>query len=148
MLNQCRSWTFRAPTHSKHCIPNWPSRESCCVSRVPAVCSGRCSNAPEFTRRSARRTFSTQSTPPPRDSGATATPAMRRKIISTVAIALLVACLFADARSQQQQPETRTELWSEADVYVPLNEKWRLFFRYSLRKAEETREDLESTVGA
>ena len=73
---------------------------------------------------------------------------MRRKITRTVAVVLLVVGLFADARSQQQQPETITELWSEVDVYVPLNEKWRLFFRYSLRKAEETREDIESTVGA
>lgn len=71
---------------------------------------------------------------------------MRRKIIRYVAVALLVAGLSADARSQQS--ETRTELWTEADFYVPLNEKWRLFFRYSLRKAEETRDNLESTLGA
>jgi hypothetical protein len=75
---------------------------------------------------------------------------MRRKIIRTVSIVLLFAGSFGDVRGvrAQQQPDTRTELWTEADVYVPLNEKWRLFFRYSLRKAEETREDLESTVGA
>jgi uncharacterized protein DUF2490 len=72
---------------------------------------------------------------------------MRRKIIRAVAVGLLVAGLFADAQSQQQQSETLKELWTDADAYVPLNEKWRLFFRYSLRKAEETREDLESTVG-
>ena len=68
---------------------------------------------------------------------------MRRRVIRTVSIVLLVAGLSVDALSQQ--PETRTEVWTQADVYVPLDEKWRLFFLFSSSRAEETREDREST---
>ena len=71
---------------------------------------------------------------------------MRRRVIRTVSIVLLVAGLSVDALSQQ--PETRTEVWTQADVYVPLDEKWRLFFLFSSSRAEETREDRESTLGA
>lgn len=63
-------------------------------------------------------------------------------------IVALMVSLPIGVRCQQQQPDTRTELWSEVDVYVPLDEKWRLFFIFTLNRAEETREDLESTLGA
>ncbi len=72
---------------------------------------------------------------------------MRRNISRAVAIAFLIVGLCIGARAQQQA-DTRTETWSEVGVYVPLDEKWRLFFIATLNRAEETREDLESTFGA
>jgi Protein of unknown function (DUF2490) len=47
-----------------------------------------------------------------------------------------------------QDGETRNELWPEVDVFVPLNEKFRLFFLGSVTKARETRESTEGQVGA
>ena len=73
---------------------------------------------------------------------------MRLKITRAVAIVLLLASLSVDVRSQQSQTDTRTELWSEFDVYVPIDERWRLFFLFSSNRAEETRDDRESTFGA
>ena len=49
------------------------------------------------------------------------------------------------AQSQEQTPK---ELWPEVDVYVPIEEKVRLFFRFSVTKSEETRKNTEGQVGA
>ena len=73
---------------------------------------------------------------------------MRRNRPRLLAIVLLAVISCSVARAQQQEPDTRTELWSEADVYVPLNEKVRLFFLFSVNRAEETRDDRELTLGA
>lgn len=82
--------------------------------------------------------------PAPKGFAETATRSMRHTIIRAVSIALLLAVSIAEVQSQQ----TRTEIWSEADVYVPLDEKWRLFFMFKSNRAEETRKDRESTIGA
>ena len=47
-----------------------------------------------------------------------------------------------------QESETTEELWPELDIYVPLNEKFRLFFLTTVTKARETRESFEGQVGA
>jgi len=46
-----------------------------------------------------------------------------------------------------QESETRDELWPELDIYVPLNEKFRLFFLATVTKARETRDSFEGQVG-
>lgn len=51
-------------------------------------------------------------------------------------------------RAQQQRSDTRTELWPEVDVYVPVNEKVRLFFLFTITRAKETRENTEGQFGA
>lgn len=72
---------------------------------------------------------------------------MRCSCIRIVVVISLVVSLCAGARAQEQS-DTRTEIWSEVDVYVPLNEKLRLFFMVKMNRAEETREDTEITFGA
>lgn len=52
------------------------------------------------------------------------------------------------ARAQQPTSDTRTELWPEVDVYVPLDEKFRLFFLFSITRAAETRDNTEGQFGA
>lgn len=73
---------------------------------------------------------------------------MRRNCTRAVAIVFLVMSVCAAARAQQQESDTPTQIWSEVNVYVPLNEKFRLFFLATLNRAEETREDSELTLGA
>jgi Protein of unknown function (DUF2490) len=68
-------------------------------------------------------------------------------VTRAVLIVVVALTCYAGARAQQQS-DTRTEVWSEVDVYVPLNEKFRLFFLVTLNRAEETREDNELTFGA
>ena len=71
------------------------------------------------------------------------------RVLRSLWIVTLVAgpcvCSFA-----QQQPESdsRKELWPEIDVYVPIEEKVRLFFLFTVTKAEETKENLEGQFGA
>ena len=62
-------------------------------------------------------------------------------------LAVFVA-LSVCVRAQQPESDTRKELWPEVDVYVPLNEKFRLSFRFSVTKAQETRENTEGQFGA
>lgn len=50
-------------------------------------------------------------------------------------------------RAQQSQ-DTPKQLWPEVDVYVPVDERVRLFFRFSVTKSEETRKSVEGNVGA
>ena len=72
---------------------------------------------------------------------------MNCNIGRAVIIAFLIMILSGGG-ARAQQSETRTEIWSEVDVYVPLNEKWRLFFLFKSNRAEETRDDRELTLGA
>ena len=48
----------------------------------------------------------------------------------------------------QQASDTRKELWPEVDVYVPIDEKVRLFFLFAVTRAKETRENTEGQFGA
>ncbi len=73
---------------------------------------------------------------------------MRRTIIRFVSLLALAVSLETVVQCQQQDSDTRTELWTELGVYVPLDEKWRLYFLVTLNRAEETREDNELTLGA
>jgi len=47
-----------------------------------------------------------------------------------------------------QEAETSSQFWPEVDVYVSLNEKFRLFFLATTTKLEETRGNTEGWVGA
>ncbi|HEU0253851.1 MAG TPA: DUF2490 domain-containing protein [Pyrinomonadaceae bacterium] len=50
--------------------------------------------------------------------------------------------------SAQQSSETRDELWPEIDIYIPINDKYRLLFTASGSRARETRENFEVQLGA
>ena len=63
-----------------------------------------------------------------------------------VCLLALAAILTSGARAQQDS-ETVKQFWPEVDVYVSLNEKFRLFFIATTTKAEETRENTEAQVG-
>ncbi|HKR11706.1 MAG TPA: DUF2490 domain-containing protein [Pyrinomonadaceae bacterium] len=66
-------------------------------------------------------------------------------ISRAVLVGFLIVSWCAGAGAQA---DTRTEIWSEVDVYVPLDEKFRLFFMIKVNRAEETRDDREVTLGA
>ena len=51
-------------------------------------------------------------------------------------------------RAQQPTSDTRKELWPEVDVYVPVAEKVRLFFLFTVTRAEETKDNTEGHIGA
>lgn len=61
---------------------------------------------------------------------------------------LILLFCFASWRVLAQESETKQELWPEFDVYVPLNEKFRLFFLATVTKARETRDSFEGQLGA
>ncbi len=61
-------------------------------------------------------------------------------------VALMAA--FSSGAHGQQDPETTEQFWPEVGVYVPLNEKFRLFFLATTSKARETRANTEGQVGA
>lgn len=61
-------------------------------------------------------------------------------------VALTLA--FSSGARAQQDPETVKQFWPEVDIYVPLNEKFRLYFLFATTKAEETKENTEGQVGA
>lgn len=61
---------------------------------------------------------------------------------------LALAAVFTSGARAQQDSGTVKQFWPEVDVYVPLNEKFRLFFLATTTKAEETRENIEGQVGA
>src|SRR4029434_4824339 len=61
---------------------------------------------------------------------------------------LALAAVFTSGARAQQDSETVKQFWPEVDFYVPLNEKFRLFFLATTTKAEETRDNLEGQVGA
>lgn len=49
---------------------------------------------------------------------------------------------------RSQESNSRKEIWPEVDVYVPLDEKVRLFFLFTVTKSEETRNNTEGQFGA
>lgn len=67
-----------------------------------------------------------------------------RRVVWLVAL----TAVFSLGGSAQQPPEPVKQIWPEVDVYVPLNEKFRLFFLATTTKAEETRDNTEAQVGA
>src|SRR5882762_2363300 len=71
---------------------------------------------------------------------------MHRKVAKVVSILAVMVGLTIGVRSQESN--SRNELWTELDVYVPVNEKVRLFFLFTITKSEETRNNLEGQFGA
>jgi hypothetical protein len=61
---------------------------------------------------------------------------------------LIAICLFPWVIVAQQTSDARDELWPELDVYVPINEKYRLVFTGTVSKARETRDSFEGQLGA
>ncbi|MCM3870388.1 MAG: DUF2490 domain-containing protein [Pyrinomonadaceae bacterium] len=71
------------------------------------------------------------------------------KCVSWRVVCLLaLAAAFSSGARAQQDSATVKQFWPEVDFYVPLNEKFRLFFLATTTKAEETRDNLEGQVGA
>jgi hypothetical protein len=71
---------------------------------------------------------------------------MHRKLTGAGWILLVLVSFTICVRSQDSN--SRKELWPEVDVYVPLDEKIRLFFLFSINEAEETKEKTEGQFGA
>ena len=69
------------------------------------------------------------------------------KVHVLVCVVALAAAFSSDTRAQQDS-ENAKQFWPEVDVYVPLNEKFRLFFLATTTKAQETKENTEGQVGA
>jgi hypothetical protein len=61
-------------------------------------------------------------------------------------VALEIA--FSSGTYAQQDSDTVKQFWPEVDFYVPLNERFRLFFLATTTKAQETRDNTEGQVGA
>lgn len=61
---------------------------------------------------------------------------------------MALAAAFSSGAGAQQDSDTVKQFWPEVDVYVPLNEKFRLFFLAATTKNEETRDNIEGQVGA
>jgi hypothetical protein len=62
-------------------------------------------------------------------------------MIRAVSIVVLAVALCGVVRGQES--ETRKEVWSELGVFVPLDEKYRLYFLVTGNRAEETRKVLK-----
>ena len=56
--------------------------------------------------------------------------------------------VFSSGVSAQEDSKSVKQIWPEVDVYVSLNEKFRLYFLATTTKAEETRDNTEAQVGA
>ena len=61
---------------------------------------------------------------------------------------LIAICLSRWVIVAQQISNTRDELWPELDVYVPINEKYRLVFTGTVSRSRETRDSFEGQLGA
>lgn len=61
---------------------------------------------------------------------------------------MALTAAFGSGVHAQQDSEIVKQFWPEIDVYVPLNEKFRLFFLATTTKAEETKDNTEGQVGA
>jgi hypothetical protein len=72
---------------------------------------------------------------------------MKVYVCRFVCLVALVAA-FSSGAEAQQESETVKQFWPEVDWYVPLNEKFRLFFLATTTKAEETKDNTEGQVGA
>jgi hypothetical protein len=51
-------------------------------------------------------------------------------------------------RANTSSESWNKEVWPEIDVYVPVDEKVRLFFLFTLTRARETRDNVEGQFGA
>jgi hypothetical protein len=71
---------------------------------------------------------------------------MKVRVCRLICLVALAATLSSSARAQQDSDVK--QLWPELDVFVPLNEKFRLFFLATTTKAEETKSNTEGQVGA
>jgi len=60
----------------------------------------------------------------------------------------LVVVIFCGTNAEAQTAEAKKEIWPEIDLYIPLNERFRLLLSGSSEKASETRDGLEGQVGA
>ena len=60
----------------------------------------------------------------------------------------VVVVLFWGTNAQAQDPETKKEIWPEIDLFIPLNERFRLLLSNSSEKSSETRDGIEGQVGA
>ena len=72
---------------------------------------------------------------------------MKVSVLRLVCLVALAA-VFSSGAHAQQDSDTVKQFWPEVDFYVPLNEKFRLFFLATTTKAEETRDNTEGQVGA
>lgn len=61
---------------------------------------------------------------------------------------LLVLLLLGATTHAQESSETKKEIWPEVEVYIPLNERFRLLVEAASEKAGETKDSLEGNVGA
>jgi len=61
---------------------------------------------------------------------------------------MLVVLIGSTITLRSQEPNNGKEFWPEIDVYVPLNEKVRLFFLFTTTQSEETKSNLEGQFGA
>lgn len=59
----------------------------------------------------------------------------------------LTVC-FCQSAASQEDPSLRKEIWPEVDVYVKINQKWRLFFLADSSREGESKTGLEAHVGA
>jgi hypothetical protein len=69
------------------------------------------------------------------------------KRVSRILCLVALAVAFSSDAQAQQDAKPVKQIWPEVDVYVSLNEKFRLFFIATTTKAEETRENTEAQVG-
>src|SRR5215470_17836359 len=60
---------------------------------------------------------------------------------------LLLFLAFTSNSQAQQSTETKHEIWPEIDLFVPLNEQFRLMISASSEKASESKAGLEAQVG-
>ncbi|HKO98703.1 MAG TPA: DUF2490 domain-containing protein [Pyrinomonadaceae bacterium] len=72
---------------------------------------------------------------------------MKLRVWRLVCLAALVVTFSSGVHAQQDSDPVK-QIWPEVDIYVPLNEKFRLFFLATTTKAEETRNNTEGQVGA
>lgn len=55
---------------------------------------------------------------------------------------------FCQSAASQEDSSTRKEIWPEVDVYVKINQKWRLYFLADSSREGDSRTGLEAHVGA
>ena len=72
---------------------------------------------------------------------------MKLNVCRLVCVVALAAAFSSSAQAQQDS-DTVKQFWPEVDFYVPINEKFRLFFLATTTKARETRDNTEGQVGA
>ena len=65
----------------------------------------------------------------------------------SVAAALCLLAAWSPRLLEAQEDETRWEVWPEVDVWVQLDERWKLYFPVAMSRAREV-DYLEGLVGA